>query len=253
MFHAVSVMALGYTRINGVVCYNNSTREFLEITPAKARELINNGKLKGLKWINGEDGPEFVCDTEGFNQLNMPIKTACGKFRPMLHDHPGYEFNTMFTLVRVVDVDECRLYEIVSNKCCRIKVKEANLRELNNITSIAGCWIHEDEIVVADGVLMVDRKTSTKEQAVEVDIENSPLVEEPLVEEIPEEELVVEAVEENPITEGIVEVAKEYVDEILDGSANTDDGSLDTEKLFTGESAENNNTAKKSNKKTKRK
>ena len=253
MFYAVSVMQLGYTRTNGVVAYNNDTREFLEITPAKARELINNGKLKGLKWINGTDGPEFICDKDGWNQQNMPIKTACGKFRPMLNDYPGYEFNTMFTLVRVVDVDECRLYEIVSNKCCRIKVKEQNLRELSNITNIAGCWINEDEIVVADGVLMVDRRTSTKEQAAEVDIENSPLIKETLVEEIPAEEPVVETIEENPITESIVEVAKEYVDEILDGSANTDDGSLDVNEVFKADSDENANTSKKSNKKSKRK
>ena len=244
-YYAVSVMALGYTRTNGVVCFNNNTREFLEITPAKARELINNGKLKGLKWINGEDGPEFICDKDGWNQQNMPIKTACGKFRPMLNDYPGYEFNTMFTLVRVVDVDECRLYEIVSNKCCRIKVKEANLRELNNITSIAGCWINEDEIVVADGVLMVDRRTSTKEQAAEVDIENSPLIEEPVV----KEPVVEESVVEEPFAESPVEESNEK-------EGNPVEEKSDMEKLFSGELVaddENNATAKKTNKKSKRK
>ena len=252
MYYAVSVMMLGYTRTNGVVAYNNSTREFLELTPAKARELINIGKLKGLKWVNTEDGAEFICDKEGWNQQNMPIKTACGKFRPMYNDFPGVEFNTMFTLARVVDVDECRLYEVVSNKCCRIKMKEADLRGLANITNIAGCWINEDEILVADGVLMVDRRTSTKEQAEEVEIEIAPVVEEPVAEESVVEEPVMEAVVENPITESIVEVAEEYVSEILESSAEAVKEKSDMEKLFSGELSENDNAAKKP-KKSKRK
>lgn len=232
MFYAVSVMMLGYTRINGVVAYNNSTREFLELTPAKARELINIGKLKGLKWINTEDGVEFVCDTEGWNQQNMPIKTACGKFRPMLNDYPGVEFNSMFTLVRVVDVDECRLYEVVSNKCCRIKMKEADLRGLANITNIAGCWIKEDEIVVADGVLMVDRRTSAKEEAVEVNIAASPLVEEP--------------VEAEPVAEEKSDMSEEEP---------KDSGKLDMNKVFSVENAEEttSDAGKKPTKKSKRK
>lgn len=232
MFYAVSVMMLGYTRINGVVAYNNSTREFLELTPAKARELINTGKLKGLKWINTEDGVEFVCDTEGWNQQNMPIKTACGKFRPMLNDYPGVEFNSMFTLVRVVDVDECRLYEVVSNKCCRIKMKETDLRGLANITNIAGCWIKEDEIVVADGVLMVNRRTSAKEEAVEVNIAASPLVEEP--------------VEAEPVAEEKSDMSKDEPE---------DSGKLDMNKVFSVENAEEttSDAGKKPTKKSKRK
>lgn len=159
MFYCVSIMMLGYTRINGVVAYDSKSKCFEEITPATARQLISKGMIKGIKWKNNDDKGEFICDVENWNQQNIPIKTACGKFRPMLNDVPGVPINSMCTVVRVLDTDyRGRLYEIVSNKCMRIKVEEKNLRELNQISNIAGVWITDDEIVVADGVEYEDRR-----------------------------------------------------------------------------------------------
>ena len=162
MFYCVSIMMLGYTRINGVVAYNSKSKCFDEITPAIARQLISKNMLKGIKWKNNDEKGEFVCDVEGWNQQNIPIKTACGKFRPMLNDVPGVPINSMCTVVRVLDTEKSgRLYEIVSNKCMRLKVREKNLRELNEISSVAGVWVTDDEIVLADGVEYEDRRASS--------------------------------------------------------------------------------------------
>ena len=118
--------------------------------------------LKGIKWKNNDDKGEFICDVEGWNQQNIPIKTACGKFRPMLNDVPGVPINSMCTVVRVLDTEKSgRLYEIVSNKCMRLKVREKNLRELNEISSVAGVWITDDEIILAEGVKYEDRRASS--------------------------------------------------------------------------------------------
>ncbi len=162
MFYCVSIMMLGYTRINGVVAYNSKGKCFDEITPAIARQLISKNMLKGIKWKNNDDKGEFICDVEGWNQQNIPIKTACGKFRPMLNDVPGVPINSMCTVVRVLDTEKSgRLYEIVSNKCMRLKVREKNLRELNEISSVAGVWITDDEIILAEGVKYEDRRASS--------------------------------------------------------------------------------------------
>ncbi|MFG6344647.1 MAG: hypothetical protein K1W35_12975 [Lachnospiraceae bacterium] len=162
MFYCVSIMMLGYTRINGVVAYNSKGKCFDEITPAIARQLISKNMLKGIKWKNNDDKGEFICDVEGWNQQNIPIKTACGKFRPMLNDVPGVPINSMCTVVRVLDTEKSgRLYEIVSNKCMRLKVGEKNLRELNEISSVAGVWITDDEIILAEGVKYEDRRASS--------------------------------------------------------------------------------------------
>jgi hypothetical protein len=163
MLYAVSIMALGYTRINGVVAYNNETREFLEITPAYARKLIDSNLLKGLKWKNSDKGTEFICDLEGWNQQDIPVRTACGKFRPYLNDYPGVEIKSMYTLVRVLDTDyRGRLYEIVSNKACRVKLNEQAIKELNTMTHIAGMKISETgNIEYLEGVDYVDRRTTS--------------------------------------------------------------------------------------------
>ncbi|MBD5508838.1 MAG: hypothetical protein HDR05_12545 [Lachnospiraceae bacterium] len=173
MKYAVSVCMLGYTRIQGVVCFDSDTKEFLEITPAVAKRMIDHGQIKGIKWKNTEDGVEFVCDTENWNQQDIPVKTACGKFRPLLNDYPGVQVNSMYTVVRVLDTDyRGRLFEVVSNKCCRVKITENNLRQLATITTIAGCWITDDEVKVADGVIYENRMASAKEEAVEAEIES---------------------------------------------------------------------------------
>lgn len=158
MRYAVSLIYLGYTRNSGAVLFDSDTKEFLDSTPAEVRRLIDLGLVKGLKWRNGDEGPEFVVDTEGFNQQNIPVKSA-NKFRPYLNDVPGAPINSMYTVVRVLDTDyRGRLYEVVSNKCARIKITEQNLRELSQLTNIAGVWITDEGIKVCDGVQYENRK-----------------------------------------------------------------------------------------------
>ena len=184
MFYAVSVLFLGYTRLQGVTALNSETKEFLEITPALARRLIEQKQLKGLLWKNGEDGTEFYCDTEGWNQTNIPVKTACGKFRPLLNDYVGAPINSMYTVVRKLITDyRGTLYEVISNKCARVKITEENLRELSKITNVAGVFITEDEVKICDGVIVEDRMAKSKEETVDVTIDTMEAVEEPVIEE----------------------------------------------------------------------
>lgn len=159
MRYAVSVGFLGYTRCNNVCVYNPESRGFDDLTPAEARRYIDRKQLKGVLWRNGDEGPEFYPDDNGFNQKDIMIKSA-NKFRPMLHDVlAGNPVNSFLTVVRVLDTDyRGRLYEVVSNKYSRLKITEQNLRELNEITVIAGVWITDNEIKVCDGVQYENRK-----------------------------------------------------------------------------------------------
>lgn len=171
MYYAVSIMALGYTRVNGVQAYNDATREFLEITPAQARKLIDEKFLKGLTWRNGDEGPEFVCDEEGWNQKDIPVKTACGKFRAYVNDLADVShINSMFSLVRIIDTDyRGRLFEVVSNKCCRVKMTAEQLIELNKISNIAGVRIDEaGNISEYAGVVYQDRREKSEDDKIEL-------------------------------------------------------------------------------------
>lgn len=165
MYFAVSVGMLGYTRIQSVVCYNSKTRAFDELTPAMAKRAIESGQVKGVLWQDngGEDenGGMFVPDKEGFNKQNIMVKTAAAKFRPLLGDVPGININSMYNVVRVLYTDyRGTLYEIVSNRYDRIKVNEEQLRQLNAISPVAGVWITDTEIKIANGIKVEDRTGS---------------------------------------------------------------------------------------------
>lgn len=158
MLYAVSVGMLGYTRIQSVVVYNSKTRAFDELTPAIARNYIKSGMVKGVVWQNNEDGGMFLPDKD-FNQNEILVKTAAGKFRPLLHEEPGMPVNSIYTVVRVLYTDyRGTLFEVVSNRYDRIKIPEEQLRLINAISPVAGVWISEDKIEVDESIPIEDRR-----------------------------------------------------------------------------------------------
>lgn len=158
MLYAVSVGMLGYTRIQSVVVYNSKTRAFDELTPAIARNYIKSGMVKGVVWQNNEDGGMFLPDKD-FNQNEILVKTAAGKFRPLLHEEPGMPVNSIYTVVRVLYTDyRGTLFEVVSNRYDRIKISEEQLRVINAISPVAGVWISEDKIEVDESIPIEDRR-----------------------------------------------------------------------------------------------
>jgi hypothetical protein len=238
MLYAVSIMALGYTRINGVVAYNNETREFLELTPAYARKLIDSNLLIGLKWKNSDRGTEFICDLEGWNQQDIPVRTACGKFRPYINDVPGVEVRSMYTLVRVLDTDyRGRLYEVVSNKACRVKLNEQAIKELNTMTNIAGLRISETgNIEFLEGVEYVDRRATAKCTVDNIDIDSFGK-DTALSESVPEPEPVPINPDENKEPAGdIVAIPIDHEETALDTfehMSDSDDKNLEDEAKLT--------------------
>lgn len=172
MYYAVSVGMLGYTRIQSVVCYNSLTKTFDELTPAVARKLISEDKVKGVLWQNNEDGGEFIPDKDGFNKENIMVRTAAAKYRPLLNDEPGKPINSMYNVVRVIHTDyRGTLYEIVSNRYDRIKVTEEQLRNINNISPVAGVWFKESRIVLDDSIKVEDRRAASKMEETGMDVE----------------------------------------------------------------------------------
>lgn len=148
----VCVLSLGYTRLAGITLYDTKTRQFDETTPRFARELIDKGLVKGVKY--NEEG--FVPD-EAFNMKDILVKSGVGKYRPLLHEVPGAAVNSTYMVVRVLETNKGRLYEVVSNRCQRVKITEEQLRGLNSIGNVAGVFITDDEIKICDGVVIENR------------------------------------------------------------------------------------------------
>lgn len=162
MKFAVCVLSLGYTRLAGITLYDSVTRDFTETTPRVARELIDKGLVKGVKW---DKEKECFMPDKDFNMQDILVKTGVGKYRPLLKDIPGEPVNSTYSVVRVITVEAGKLYEVISNKCQRIKLTEEQLRGLNAIGNVSGVFIsdkEESEIKVCDGVVIEDRTSAGK-------------------------------------------------------------------------------------------
>ena len=165
MKYPVCCLALGYTRLVGVTLYDDNSREFVETTVKVAKDLISKGMVKGIKWKDtGEDngvGGEFIPDKE-FGMNNLLIKSGVGKYRPLYNDIPDNTMLSSYIVVRVLDTNKGRLYEVVSNKCQRVKLTEEQLIGLNAIQRVPGVFIDTMEdgtysIRVCDGIKIENR------------------------------------------------------------------------------------------------
>jgi len=131
---------LGYTRIAGYTLYDDVTEEFHETTPREVKELIKKDQVNGLKLVNDE----IVLDTEGFNQRNLMIKSAVGKYRP-LYDTDSL-VTRMYAVLDVVDNGGELMYEVITNYCGRKLMTEEFVRTLSSIGYVAGAIITDEKI-----------------------------------------------------------------------------------------------------------
>lgn len=131
---------LGYTRVAGYTLYDDVTEEFHETTPREVKELIKNNQVNGLRLVDDE----IVLDTEGFNQRNLMIKTAVGKYRPLYNTDSLV--NRMYTVLDVVDCGGILMYEVITNYCGRKLMTEEFIRTLSSIGYVAGAIITDTEI-----------------------------------------------------------------------------------------------------------
>lgn len=150
----VCVLSLGYTRLAGLTVYDSKTREFIETKPKDAKRLIESGMLYGVKY--NKEKEYFVPDPD-FNMHDLLIKSGVGNYRSMLNEVPGQVVTTAYMVVRVLNTNVGHIYEIISNKCQRVKLTEEQLRGLNNIGNVAGVFITDDEIKICEGVVIENR------------------------------------------------------------------------------------------------
>ena len=165
MHIAVAVMMLGYTRTQGVVAYNNETKAFDLATPARARKMIDDKELFGIKWRkNDSDMVEFYPDQDGWNQKDIMILSGL-MYRPMINDVPGMEImNTIYSVSKIIYGNGKNAYEVVSNTFQRLTLSEEQLVELANITVVAGVRIENGIIKLCDGLPVEHVETKAKEK-----------------------------------------------------------------------------------------
>jgi len=153
MHIAVAIMMLGYTRTQGVVAFNSETKAFDLVTPARARKMIDDKELFGIRWKKDDsDIVEFYPDQEGFNQSDIMILSGLS-YRPMLNDIPGADvMNSIYSVAKVIKENEKNTYEVISNTFQRLTLTEEQLIELSNITVVAGIRIEHGNIEPCEGL-----------------------------------------------------------------------------------------------------
>lgn len=152
---AVAFLYAGYKRLAGILVYNPLTKEFEEITVASAKQLVKSKQINGLRW----EEDNFQLDST-FNQVDMPVKTAVGRFRSYINEKIEINSKPMYSLVRYIDTDyRGRIYEVINNRCGRVKIDEEQLKKLAEITIIAGCFVTKQEIQICKGVEYENRRS----------------------------------------------------------------------------------------------
>lgn len=157
----ISRIDLGFTRIAGYTLYDEASHEFQETTPKEVKNLIVHGQVNGLKLVNGE----IELDKENFYMTNLMIKSAVGKFRTLYQTESIMNcINYMYAVVRVIETDKGRIYEIISNRCARVKVNEEKLKILLQVGYVAGVRKQfNGEIEICKGVNIENRRTKESE------------------------------------------------------------------------------------------
>lgn len=147
---------LGQTRTAGYTIYDEATKEFQEKTPKEVIMLIKNNELNGLKLVNNK----IELDTDGFNMKNLMIKSGVGKFRKMYEEDTI--INCMYAIVRVIRYDDDNVYEIINNRCARIKINENRVKMLYEIGYVAGIRLVKNRIDICKGVTIEDRRNKKR-------------------------------------------------------------------------------------------
>lgn len=148
----VARLDLGRTRIARYLLYSpNNENDFEEVTPKETLRLVQEGMVNGLKIV--ED--ELIPDVEGFNQLNIKIKSGVGRYRNMIET--GKQSNTNYSVVRKTLHDSEEVYHLITSKCGRFDCDAENLKMLFNFADVAGVRLNENgNIEVCDGVEVLD-------------------------------------------------------------------------------------------------
>lgn len=151
----VCSISLGYTRLAGLLVYDTRTKDFTETKPKAARDMISNKSIFGVLW--NEKMEQFVPDPS-FNRSDILVKSGVGNYRKLLKEVPGEKAGSDYLLVRVLKTNKGDLYELVNNKCQRVKLTETQIRGLYAIGTIGGMIINEDEtITICNGVVIENR------------------------------------------------------------------------------------------------
>lgn len=193
---------LGYTRVAGYTLYDDVTEEFHETTPREVKELIKKDQVNGLKIVDGE----IVLDTEGFNQRNLMIKSAVGKYRPL------YDTDSLVTrMYAVLDVVDCGgelMYEVITNYCGRKLMTEEFVRTLSSIGYVAGIKITDEKIILCNKKLSNIEKPISNDDKAEEYKEINEMTEADGVLSIEEEVILGKIILEDKEHTGVIEVVK---------------------------------------------
>lgn len=201
---------LGYTRIAGYTLYDDVTEEFHETTPREVKEFIKKNEVNGLKLVNDE----IILDVEGFNQRNLMIKTAVGKYRP-LFDADSL-VTRMYAILDVVDCGGEFKYEVITNYCGRKLMTEEFVRTLSKMGYVAGAVITDEKIKLLNKKFSNqsnEEKQERDEEYNDIDETSEADAVISIEEEVEQGKAAIEEVEQSEVKDEDKPEEKEQVDE----------------------------------------
>lgn len=148
MFTVANVLMLG-KRVAGYTLFDSETLAFEERTPRETKQLIQSGDVNGLEL---DENGEIILASDDFFQ-NIMLKTGVGRYEPMIPQSNKFKMSDMYSLTQVIATgkDEELVYEVVSNKCARLPLKESTIRSLYSLGCLNGVMIMENTGMIEFG------------------------------------------------------------------------------------------------------
>ena len=140
-YTVVNRIDLGRTRVAGYTLFNPKNCSFQETPPSLTKQLVEMGQVNGLIIENDE----IALDPD-FCQYNLIIKSGVGNYR-LLNENRDQPEDLMLSVTKVITDPETHenVYEVVTNKCARVCIREWALMDYVQKGMVAGCECLEDE------------------------------------------------------------------------------------------------------------
>ena len=150
-------------RLIGYMVYRSDTKEFQGYTEKQIISLFKRGdKINGLK----VEDDKIVLDVECFYQNNLMIKSGCNSLKT-LNENATMPVGNAFILVKVIENDKKKEYEVVTSKFGRNTIEESKLYSLIELGCLfGGCRLENGKLLIAEGVERVNVITPKEEQGI---------------------------------------------------------------------------------------
>lgn len=147
-------------RLISYEAYESKSKGFIGLSEKQAMEKLKHGeKIYGFKLGKDGETDTLELDLEGFNTVNVQLKSGVNNLSWLKEMEGGCDINTALIVVAVYTENGKRVYETVNARHARVTYSEEKLRMMIELgVPVAGIKLVKNKIALCEGVEDLDKK-----------------------------------------------------------------------------------------------